>query len=170
MNTIFGRYTQFAVLSIVHGALNAAEPSNPTWIGGPADAASWTASSSLALADSPMSAKLKFASDFANSTVRLNDQVVAVVAPYCQMTVLDVSNWITLGGNHIEVLVEKTEGPTAIALQLEIKTASRNTSGNTVGTTSGNTVQWMSDESWNCTADGQQTFARSLGQVRPELC
>ncbi len=169
MNNFISVHIQIAALAAVHGVLAAAEPSTPMWIGGPADAVRWTASSSLILAGPPVSAKLKFAADFARTTVRLNDHVVAVVAPYCQMTVLDVSNWMQVGENHIQVLVERTEGPTAIPMQLEIKMASASSSESPAGIHSGSPVQWMSNESWNCTANGQQTKVKSLGQVRDEL-
>ncbi len=146
-----------SVIVMLSGSLTAAEPMTPLWIGEPTGAAQWTASSSRTLAEPPVIAKLKFACDFAQATIRLNDHLVAVVAPYCQLTVLDVGQWMQLGVNRLEVQVEKTAGPTAIALQLDIRQSS------------GSTLQWMSDASWNCERESQSISVTSLGHVRPEL-
>jgi hypothetical protein len=98
---------------------------------------------------------MKFATDFARATVTINDAIALTVEPYCQLQVLDITQWLKAGENAVAIDVDCVNGPSAIAAEFELQLKS------------GNSVRLVSDESW--TVVGGTSRLQSLGDVRAEM-
>ena len=102
-----------------------------------------------------VSGRMKLATDFARATVTINDAIVLTVEPYCQLQVLDVTQWLRAGENAVAIDMACVNGPSAIAVEFELQLKS------------GQVVRLVSDATW--AAVGGLSKAQSLGDVRAEL-
>lgn len=99
--------------------------------------------------DEPViSCRMKFASDFARASVTINGSKVLAVEPYCQLQSLDVTQWLRLGSNDLQIDAQRVPGPSAVAISFEFQLIS------------GRIVRTESDETWS---------AEVVGIVQAEL-
>ncbi len=102
-----------------------------------------------------VSGRMKLAADFARATVTINDAIALAVEPYCQLQVLDVTQWLKASENVVAIDIDCVTGPSAIALELELQLKS------------GKVVRLVSDEAWSVV--GGLSKVQTLGDVRAEL-
>ncbi len=105
--------------------------------------------------ESVVSGRMKVAADFARVSVKINDSIALKVEPYCQLQSLDVTQWLKVGENSISLEVDCVEGPSAIAVEFEVRLKS------------GKVIQLVSDEAW--VVAGGSSKVQALGSVRAEL-
>ena len=122
---------------LCYGRLGADEPVLPKWIAtSDSNVRNYRMMQSVNLDDSVLSGRMKLAVDFARATVTINDSIGLKVEPYCQLQLLDVTQWLKSGENKIAIDVECVNGPSAIAAEFELRL------------NSGKVVHLVSDESW----------------------
>lgn len=148
-----------AVLFSLNSTLIAQDASTPKWIHCPERSLSkYQLLASANLDEVAKSAHLKIASDFARASVSINNVKVLTVEPYCQLQSIDVTQWLRSGENRWTVDVERVEGPSAVAIECVVETAS------------GQRLKLHTDESWSYRI-GSENLSRveALGNVRPEI-
>lgn len=143
-------------LQVLIGRLEAVEPAVPNWIA-IADSSEdrYRLLQSVKLDESVLSGRMTLAADFARVTVTINESTALKVEPYCQLQRLDVTQWLKTGDNAIALDVERVNGPSAIAVEFEVRL------------NSGKVVRLVSDESW--ASESRTPKVKSLGAVRAEL-
>ena len=134
----------------------AAEPELPKWIAlTDSTIPRYRLMKQLKLDESVVSGRMKLAADFARATVTINDAIALTLEPYCQMQVLDVTQWLKASENVVAIDLDCVTGPSAIALELELQLKS------------GKVVRLVSDETWSVV--GGLSKVQWLGDVRAEL-
>ncbi len=105
------------------------------------------------------SATLRVAGDFCRTLVTVNGEQVLLLEPYCQTQELDVTEFLHLGDNKIEIDVESVSGALgAVAVEVNIVT------------TDGKRLGVMTDEEWSLIDEDEKPQKLVLGgTVRPEL-
>jgi len=143
-------------LSIFSVRLGVDEHQLPKWIASTdSKNTHYLLSQRLDLDESVMSGRMKLAADFARVSVAINDSVAVKVEPYCQLQILDVTQWLKAGDNSISIDVDCVNGPSAIAVEFEVRLKS------------GKVVYLVSDEAW--VLNNGSAKVQSQGQVRAEL-
>jgi putative heme-binding domain-containing protein len=159
-------YTFFGLIALACGSLRAADRV-PHWIWS-SDTATAARSGetpgrcdlqqTFALDQQVRSATLRFAADFCDATVHINDRGALTLAAYSPATQVDVANLLKAGDNRLAIAAIPVGGPTAVALSLSITLAD------------GSEQTIVSDEQWKIESSGQTASpAVSLGQVTPQL-
>jgi putative heme-binding domain-containing protein len=152
----FLSFVYACLLQSVACLLEADEPAIPNWIAhADSSVQRYRLVQSVNLGESVLSGRMTLAADFARVTVMINDSTMLTVEPYCQLQRLDVTPWLKTGSNMIAIDVERVNGPSAIAVELELRL------------NSGGMVRLVSDETW--ATDGGKSKVRTLGAVRAEL-
>jgi putative heme-binding domain-containing protein len=149
----------YCTLLVSTGFLSADQAPTPHWIvTSNKTATTFRLARSIRVDEAIQVARLKIACDFASAKLAINDSDVLVVEPYCQLQSMDVTKWMALGENRFSIVVTRANGPSAVAIEIELLTAS------------GQKTSIQSDESWNVVEENKQTAkARSVGKVRPEF-
>ncbi len=144
----------FANLVILHAA-------EPMWIAGPAPqtTGNWQLERTIAPTEAVQQARIKLAVDFAHATLSVNDHPVLAVEAYCPLQILDITRWMKQGANRLHIEVQGTGGPSAVAIEVDLKLIS------------GHNEQIVSDNQWQSTSSDTPLPkpARELGRVQPEL-
>jgi putative heme-binding domain-containing protein len=136
--------------------LQADEPAIPNWIAhANSTVQRYRLVQSVNLDESVVSGRMTLAADFARVTVMINESTMFKVEPYCQSQRIDVTQWLKIGKNVIAFDIERVNGPSAIAAELELQL------------NPGKIVRLVSDETW-ATDDGKSKV-KTLGAVRAEL-
>ena len=149
------------VLSIAMGAIGRAEdtglrsPATPQWVRIDSEGTLSRTFQSSAV----QSATLRMAGDFCRTLVTVNGEQVLRIEPYCPTQELDVTNFLRLGENKVEVDVESVLGaPAAVAVEVDILT------------TDGKRIVVMTGDEWSLIDQNEQPQKLALGgAVRPEL-
>ncbi len=89
-----------------------------------------------------ISCRMKFAADFARASVMINGTKVLAVEPYCQLQSVDVTQWIKMGFNDLQIDAQRVPGPSAVAISFEFQL------------NSGRIVRSTSDETWGAEVVG----------------
>ena len=127
---------------------------SPTWVWVESEnAVARQMQQDMLLASAPVSARLKIAADFCTAAVLINDRPVCVVGPYAATVSLDVTQSLGSGRNQIAVRLQKSAGPSAVALSL------------TVADVNG-PQQLLSSSNWTVPAG---SVLEDYGTVRPGL-
>lgn len=122
----------------------------PHWIGGKDGSGRlWSFKKSVTIENGLQSAELKLAADFCTAAVVLNGQTVLTVEPYSPTQDLDVTSYLRLGKNELDITATPVAGPAAVALSIGLVDKERRA------------TLIRTDESWQ--------GAVSLGEVAPEL-
>lgn len=102
---------------------------------------------------------LKLAGDFCRTRLQINSETVAILEPYTQTLDMDVTPFLKLGDNRIDIVVEPISGaPAAVALELKIMTST------------GEGVSLRSGANWQILSkDGKSSNPQLGGPVRPEF-
>ncbi len=105
------------------------------------------------------SATLRMAGDFCRTLVTVNGEQVLRIEPYCQTQELDVTNFLRLGENKIEVDITPVSGaPAAVAAEIDVLA------------TDGQRIVVRTDELWTIVSLNEKPQKPVLGgAVRPEL-
>jgi putative heme-binding domain-containing protein len=153
---VFFCLSYVCLLQSVACRLVADEPAIPNWIAHSNESVQrYRLVQSVNLGESVLSGRMTFAADFARVTVMINDSTMLKVEPYCQLQRLDVTQWLKTGKNVIAIDVERVNGPSAIAVEFELRL------------NSGKIVRLVSNETW--ATEGGKSKVRTLGAVRAEL-
>ncbi len=150
----------FCSASIFLASMISLLAAEPKWIAGPTPQASyWQLERTIYPADAVQQARVKFAVDFAQAVLFINDHQVLAVEAYCPQQTLDVTQWMKHGENRLRVEVQDVGGPSAVAIEVDLKLIS------------GRSESLVSDNQWQSTSSDTRTIkpARELGRVRPEL-
>ena len=135
-----------------------AAPALPRWIWtsqrGDADQLQFTRSIQLAAA--PLQAELQVAGDFCTVEVRINDALVLELEDYSPIAHIDVTPWLAAGENAIRIDAIASDGPSAVALSLELTFADARRE------------RFITDEHWQQVASRPRPVAL-LGGVDPGL-
>ena len=107
----------------------------------------------LTLVSAPASAQLKLAADFCTAEVLINNRSVCVAGPYAPTVSLDITQDLRFGANQVCIRLQKSPGPSAVALSISAVDAE--------GTQLLNT-----GPHWTAVAPGT---LQDLGTVQPQL-
>ncbi len=128
MQSVFLRLMLFLV-GILVGALAHGDENQetlPHWIGPPplANPESWTAERSFALPAGVQRAALRFAADYCDARVTINERPVLDVEPYCPTQDVDVTTAVRQGKNRIAIAMRPELSIEGVALSLVFTTIS----------------------------------------------
>jgi len=107
----------------------------------------------MTLVSAPASAQLKLAADFCTAEVLINNRSVCVAGPYAPTVSLDITQDLRFGANQVCIRLQKSPGPSAVALSISAVDAE--------GTQLLNT-----GPHWTAVAPGT---LQDLGTVQPQL-
>lgn len=145
-----------SIFSTCSVRLGAAEYEFPKWITSTdSNSSHFVLSQQVVLDESVVSGRMKLAADFARVSVAINSSIALQVEPYCQLQSLEVTQWLKSGDNSISIDVDCVKGPSAIAVEFEIKLKS------------GKVVHLVSNDAW--LVNGDASKVKLLGRVRSEL-
>lgn len=150
----------FCFASIFLASMLSLLAAEPKWIAGPTSQVNnWELERSFVPADAVQQARVKFAVDFAQAVLIINDRRVLTVEAFCPLQSLDVTQWMKRGENHLRIEVQKAVGPSAVAVEVDLNLIS------------GQNEKIVSDKNWQSTSSEtpMSIAARELGQVRSEL-
>ncbi len=113
------------------------------------------------LDSTPVEARLQIAADFCDVVVEVNGERVIVLESFAPTQTLDVTPYFAAGENRVDFIAAPDEGPTAVALTIDVADAD------------GNVTRWNSDDSWTADFNDQNAstpvVVQSLGTVTPSM-
>ena len=103
-------------------------------------------------------ARLRALADFCAIEIRVNSETAVVIDHYSPLAELDVLPFLQPGENQIEITANGSDGPSAVAVELELVAAD------------GTRESVVTDDSWTLVVEGiAKGPAKSNGPVAPEL-